>query len=108
MKSLVSFNGTPAPLDEETVAFLRRRATPEGLLAGRSNLTVGQDVRITGGPLDGLAGIIQDPPNPRGRVNVLMKLLNRQVKVEVPVQFIEGGWVVEEGTRSQRVGSPAL
>lgn len=94
VKSLVSFNGTPAAIDEEIVGFLKQRATPEGLLTGRSNLTVGQEVRITGGPFDGLAGIIQDPPNAKGRVAVLMTLLNRQVKVDVPVRFVEGGWVI--------------
>jgi transcription elongation factor/antiterminator RfaH len=94
VKSLVSFNGTPAPLEEEAVTFLKGQATFDGLLTGRSTLAPGQEVRITGGPLDGLAGIIQDPPNAKGRVGVLMKLLSRQVKVELPVRFVESGWVV--------------
>jgi transcription elongation factor/antiterminator RfaH len=105
VKSLVSFNGTPAPLDDEIVTFLRQRATAEGLLAGRSNLTVGQEVRISGGPLDGLAGIIQDPPDAKGRVNVLMKLLSRQVKVEVPVRFVEGSWIVPDKQQHRTIAS---
>ena len=45
-------------------------------------------VEITSGPFAGLAGIIQEPPDARGRVTVLMDLLNRQVPVEVPVEFV--------------------
>ncbi|MBI3303108.1 MAG: hypothetical protein HYZ72_13665 [Deltaproteobacteria bacterium] len=106
VKSLVSFNGTPAPLDDEIVAFLKHQATSDGLLTGRSNLTPGQEVRITGGPLDGLVGIIQDPPDAKGRVGMLMKLLSRQVKVEVPVRFVEGGWVVPSRQQDHRTVSP--
>ena len=95
VKHLLGCKGVLTPLDEEIVAFLMRQATPDGILTARSSLTAGQEVRITGGPFDGLAGTIQDPPDPRGRVRVLMELLNRQVKVEVPVQFVKSGWVVE-------------
>ena len=86
-------DGVPIPLDEDVVAFLMQQATPAGIIAARSNLMAGQEVRITGGPFQGLLGIIQNPPDARGRVNLLLDLLNRQVKVAVPVRFIESGWV---------------
>jgi len=91
VKAVVSFNGTPAPIDEETVLFLKREANPDGIIQGSSSFTAGQEVRIKGGPLDGLIGILQDPPDARGRVNVLMQLLNRQVKVRVSACFVENG-----------------
>jgi transcriptional antiterminator RfaH len=94
VKTIVNFNGSPTPVDEEVINFLREEADVEGVIKGRSNLTTGQEIRIKGGPLDGLIGIIQDPPNARGRVNVLMQLLNRQVKVEVPVHFVEDSGAV--------------
>jgi hypothetical protein len=34
-------------------------------------------------------GIIQEPPNDKGRVKVLLKLLSRHIKVELRVQFIK-------------------
>jgi transcription antitermination factor NusG len=46
-------------------------------------------VRITQGPLEGLVGIIESPCSGRGRVRVLMELLRRQTRVEVPQQIIE-------------------
>ena len=95
VKTIVSFNGVPAPIGEEIIAFLRKKSVQEGIIMGHSSLTVGQEVRIAGGPLDGLLGIIQHPPDARGRVGVLMQLLSRQVKVEVPIRFVTTPWMMQ-------------
>lgn len=95
VKDLVSFNGVPAPLDEEIVAFLRQQATAGGVLMGCSKLEAGEEVRISRGPFEGLAGIIQNPPDARGRIRVLLELLNRQVKVELSIQYVESKWAVK-------------
>jgi transcription antitermination factor NusG len=50
-------------------------------------------VEIRGGPFDGLIAIIQDPPDARGRVKILLKLLSRQISVKLGVEFIKGEWV---------------
>ena len=75
--------------------FLRLRAAPDGVLTAQSNLTVGSEVRITRGPFEGLAGIIENPPDARGRVKVLMQLLSRDVRVDLSVDSVDGGWTVE-------------
>ena len=93
VKRLLSFNGTPAIVEESLMAFLMRQAGPDGLISARCNLKVGQQVTIDGGPFDGLVGIIQEPPSAKGRVKVLLELLKRPTKVDVPVQFIKAGWV---------------
>jgi transcription elongation factor/antiterminator RfaH len=95
VKRIVSFNGAPAPLDESVIEFLRQEGTPEGIIVARSDIRMGQEVQITGGPFEGLVGIIQEPPDAKGRVKILMKLLSRQVKVEVPLQFVNCGWVAQ-------------
>ena len=97
VKRVVSFNGDPAPVDEEAVDFIRGRANPQGLLTARCSLATGQEVRFRRGPFDGLGGIIEDPPDARGRIKVLMRLLNRQVRVEVPVHFVDSSWAVAGG-----------
>lgn len=94
VKRFVSFDGTPAPLEDEFVAFLKRQESPEGIIAARSNLRAGNEVQITAGPLAGLAAIIQETTNSKGRVKVLLQLLNRQVKAEVPAHSVKSGWVV--------------
>jgi len=93
VKRLVSFCGIPASLDESVVSFLMRHATPEGMIAARCNLKIGQEVRLTGGAFDGLLGIIQEPPDGQRRVKLLMKLLNREIQVEVPMKFVKADWV---------------
>jgi transcriptional antiterminator RfaH len=93
VKRLVSFNGVPIPVDDTVVDFLIKEGNEAGFIPARSNLQIGQEVRIDGGPFDGLVGIIQQPPNAKGRVKVLLSLLNRETKVEVPVRFVNCGWV---------------
>lgn len=94
VRRLVSFNGVPVALEENVLDFLMEQANSDGIITARSNLTQNQEIRIIGGPFDGVVGIIQEPPNSRGRVRVLLNLLSRQIKAEVPVQFVSSGWVV--------------
>jgi transcription elongation factor/antiterminator RfaH len=93
VKRMITFNGTPAIVEESIIAFLMGQAGADGVIAARCNVTVGQQVAINGGPFDGLVGIIQEPPNARGRVKILLELLSRPTKVDVPVQFIQANWV---------------
>jgi transcriptional antiterminator RfaH len=93
VKRIVSFNGSPAFVDESIITFLMAQAGAGGVIAARCNVRIGQEVAIDGGPFDGLVGIIQEPPNARGRVKILLELLNRPTKVDVPVQFIKATWV---------------
>jgi transcriptional antiterminator RfaH len=91
VKKIVSFGDEPIPIDEGVVGFLRQQADATGVIEARSKLRRGQEVEISGGPFDGLMGIIQSPPDGQGRVKVLLKLLSRQVSVNFGVEFIKGG-----------------
>jgi transcription antitermination factor NusG len=94
VKYFVGFGGYPAPLNDEVVEFLMKQANPEGIIRARLNLEIGQVVRICDGPLAGFVGIIQDPPDAKGRVKLLLNLLKRQVATEAPATSIEALWVV--------------
>jgi transcription elongation factor/antiterminator RfaH len=98
VKRLVAFNGSPAVVDESIMDFLMAQADPSGLISAHCNLAVGQHVSIEGGPFDGLVGIIQEPPNGKGRVKILLQILNRPTKVDVPVQYINVNWVTAGAT----------
>jgi len=88
-------SGAPAQLDDAVVAYLRERADADGVIQARPDLKVGAQVEVTRGPFDGLIGIIARPPDAKGRVRVLMKLLNRQpVRVDLPVRSLRAAWVV--------------
>jgi transcriptional antiterminator RfaH len=96
VKTIVSFNGIPAPIDEKIINFLQQKSSPEGVIPGQPHFAIGQEVCINGGPLDGLLGIIQNPPDARGRVGILMQLLNRQIKIDVPVHCVTARWTAQQ------------
>ena len=93
VKRIVSFGERPIPLEERFVDFLRHQTDDAGVIRACSQLRSGQEVEIRGGPFDGLIAIIQDPPDARGRVKILLKLLSRQISVKLGVEFIKGEWV---------------
>ena len=88
VKRIVSFSDQPVPLDESVVEFLKERADSTGVIHAQSRLSAGQQVEITGGPFDGFVGIIENPPNAKGRVKILLKLLSRPISVRLGVEFI--------------------
>lgn len=93
VKKIVSFNGVPAPIESSVVKFLMKQTGDGGFIPAKSNLKVGQEVRINGGPFDSLVGIIQAPPNAKGRVRVLINILNQQTRVEIPTRYVDAAWV---------------
>jgi transcription elongation factor/antiterminator RfaH len=98
VKRIVSFSDQPIPIDDSVVRFLQAQANDKGIIQARSRLQPGEEVEISGGPFDGLMGIIQSPPDNRGRVKVLLTLLSRQVSVKFGVEFIKGSsaaWTVD-------------
>ena len=60
-------------------SFCASVRTSDGVIVARADLTVGSQVEVSRGPFDGLMGIITRPPDAKGRVRVLMRLLNRDV-----------------------------
>jgi transcription antitermination factor NusG len=92
---LLNVDGAPAIIDNSAVSFLIDQAAPDATITACTNLRAGQEVIIERGPFDGLVGIIEKPPNARGRVKVLLQLLNQPTKVDVPVQFIKAGWMIQ-------------
>ncbi len=93
VKRLVTFGDRPVPIDERVITFLKQQSDADGLIKAHSQLRPGQEVEIRGGPFDGLVAIIQDPPDTKGRVRVLLKLLSRPLSVKLGVEFIKGEWV---------------
>ena len=91
VRRVVSFGNEPIPIQDSVVQFLQRKADIRGIIPARCRLQRRQEVEISGGPFDGLMGIIEAPPDDKGRVKILLKLLNRQVSVKFGVESIKGG-----------------
>jgi transcription antitermination factor NusG len=92
VKYLVGFGGHFVALNDEVIEFLMKQANPEGIIPARLNLEIGQVARICDGPLAGLVGIIENPPDAKGRVKLLLNLLKRRVAAETPATSIEARW----------------
>jgi transcriptional antiterminator RfaH len=87
---LVTFEGEAPALLDDVVAYLREQAGEDGVIPARPRpLLVGRRVRVTDGPLAGLVGIIENPPDARGRVSVLMDLLRAQTRVSIDAASLE-------------------
>jgi len=89
VKRFICFGTTPAPIADSVITFLQERIGPAGVLCVVPEFRTGDVVRVRYGPMAGLVGIIEHPGSPRGRVRVLMELLKRQTRVELPQQLIE-------------------
>jgi transcription elongation factor/antiterminator RfaH len=90
VKKIVCFSETPVPIEENIVQFLQQNADARGVIEARSHLRRGQEVEVTGGPFNGLVGVIQNPPDAKGRIKILLKLLSRQITVKLGVEYIRG------------------
>jgi transcriptional antiterminator RfaH len=89
VRKFIGFGSLPSPVDDAVIDFLRAQVGPAGVLRRVRVFKRGDVVRITRGPLEGLVGIIENPGCGRGRVRVLMELLRRQTRVEVPEHVVE-------------------
>lgn len=87
--SMVSFGDIPAPVEPDVVEFLQKRCGPHGLIVATPRFEAGDQVRIVGGPLAGLHGIVQERVSGRDRVRVLMELLRRRTQVTLPLDLLE-------------------
>lgn len=89
VRKFIGFGALPTPVDESAIGFLHERLGREGIVRFTPTFKQGDVVRIKHGPFEGLIGIIEHPCAARGRVRVLMELLRRQTRVDLPQEIIE-------------------
>ena len=85
---LVSFSGQPAVLPEAEIEGLRERLSRGGSVEPHPYLRVGRRVRVCGGPMQGLEGIIVRRKD-RCRVVFSLDLIMRSMAVEVDESDVE-------------------
>jgi transcription antitermination factor NusG len=85
---LVSFNGQPAVLPDAEIDSLRQRLTDGICVEPHPYLRVGKRVRVRGGPMQGLEGIIVRRKD-RCRLVFSLDLIMRSVAVEVDEAEVE-------------------
>jgi len=82
VRALLRHGDEPCRLDPRFIAALQAREIDGIIVAPASPYEVGQQVRITDGPFEGLVATITDM-NEKDRLVVLMDLLNRPVRVRL-------------------------
>ena len=87
VRGLVAFGGTPARLDDAVMQFLRSREDSDGIIRAEP-LPPGSEVVITDGPLRGFIAVVERRLSARQRVLLLLDLLHRQTRVEIPDRWI--------------------
>jgi transcription antitermination factor NusG len=85
---LVSFNGQPAALPEAEIEQMRQRLVRGSRAEPHPYLRVGRRVRVSGGPMEGLEGIVVRRKD-RCRVVFSLDLIMRSVAVEVDESDVE-------------------
>jgi transcriptional antiterminator RfaH len=82
VRSVVVSGDCPSFLSDDFIAGLKKREVDGAIARPEEAYSIGQDIRICGGPFDGLIGTIIEMDE-RQRLTVLMDLLNGRVRVTV-------------------------
>jgi transcription antitermination factor NusG len=85
---LVGFNGQPYPLPENEIESLRRGVLNGLRVVPHPYLQIGSRVRVLGGPLEGVEGILVRRKNVH-RVVLSLDLITRSVAAEIDLSDVE-------------------
>jgi len=85
---VVSAEGRPAPISEEEVDAIRQMIESKVLVEPHPFLKTGDWIRVKGGPLAGIEGILVRKKN-QWRLVVSVELLQKSVAVEVDAAEVE-------------------
>lgn len=86
---VVSFNATPAPIDEEVIELLRARVGNDGFLRVGEALKPGDEVRIKDGPWKALVGVVERNLQSGERVQLLLTAINYQGRLLIEREWLE-------------------
>ncbi len=82
-------HGHPVALPDDFVPALRARLERTNQAGGMARLQPGARVRITAGPFRYLEAIFERQLSPRGRAEVLVQVLQRMIRVQLPEHHLD-------------------
>lgn len=87
---IVGSNGEgPVPVPDEVIDTIRSRIGSDGLIDQSKQYRLGEEVRVSRGPLRDLIGILEKPVAENGRVQVLFKLLKYPLRAVLSYSDLE-------------------
>lgn len=88
IKGFVAFGDEPAKLDDSHIQSLRAQEGADGLMRSPRELLPGATMSVVRGPFRGFAGVLERRLPGRDRVLVLLHILQRETRVELPERAI--------------------
>ncbi|MBI5416831.1 hypothetical protein HZA55_02610 [Candidatus Poribacteria bacterium] len=83
VNKIVGNGDDPISINEKIVEFIKNRITSQGLIKPINQFNIGDKIQIKTGPFKNLLGVIENPVSGKGRIKVLLELINYQCKVEM-------------------------
>ncbi len=83
VNKIVGNGDSPVPINEEIIKLIKNRTSSKGLIKSVDQFSIGDRIRIKTGPFKDLIGILEHPISSKGRIKVLLDIINYQCKVEV-------------------------
>lgn len=87
--SIVSYGGTPSPVDDQIISLLQSQIGGDGCIQIKEDLNVGDTVVIRGGPFENFIGVLKDKLNDEERVRILLTTVNYQSHVNVEKNLVK-------------------
>jgi transcriptional antiterminator RfaH len=87
VRSVITCGSEPSYLDDVFIRSLKVREVDGAIVRPDAPYSLGQQVRVSGGPFDGLVATIIEM-NEKDRLVVLLNLLNRPVKVKLEANHV--------------------
>ncbi|MCG3148392.1 MAG: Transcription antitermination protein RfaH [Verrucomicrobiae bacterium] len=87
--NIVSFGGNPAIVDDSLIAAIKAHAKDDVVSVQPPSFKPGDTVEIQTGPFRGLQGIFERELSDRERVIILLEVLSKGARVEIPCTELE-------------------
>jgi transcriptional antiterminator RfaH len=89
VRNVVRFGGSPVPLDDEVIEYLKSRVDKDSKVKPLEELKPGDKVVIKHGPLKDLVGIFELNISARDRVSVLLEAVNYQGHILIERELVK-------------------
>ena len=89
VRSVVSFNGRPLPVEDEIVRLIQSRVDDGGFVQLYEELKSGEEVVINDGPLKGISGVFNRVMKDTCRVEILLNTITYQASIIVEKEMVQ-------------------
>lgn len=78
VQNVVSFGGSPIPIDDEVIGLIKARVAEDGFIRTDEELEIGDRVKINSGPFESLVGMFKRRTRNKERIRILLDTMNYQ------------------------------